>query len=76
MVSFVYMISIVLGEVGKEVVKLLAEKKLFKRVVLFGRRLVNYEGEQFKNLVRVIMQNLIYTQILHKSNSAVCLKCN
>jgi len=39
------------GEVGKEVVKALLRERLFSKVVLFGRRLVTYDDELFKDVV-------------------------
>ena len=39
------------GEVGKEVVKALLAKRLFKRLVLIGRRTVAYDDELYKDVV-------------------------
>jgi len=38
------------GEVGKEVVKAILKNQLFSRVVLIGRRTVNYDDELFKDV--------------------------
>ena len=39
------------GEVGKELVRELVMSKVFSRVVLIGRREVNYEDEAYKDVV-------------------------
>ena len=39
------------GEVGKELVKELLRSKLFNRVTLIGRRIVNYEDELYRDVV-------------------------
>ena len=39
------------GEVGKELVKELLKSKIFSRVTLIGRRVVNYEDELYKDAV-------------------------
>ena len=39
------------GEVGKELVKELLKSKIFSRVTLIGRRVVNYEDELYKDIV-------------------------
>ena len=39
------------GEVGKELVKELLKSKIFSRLTLIGRRIVNYENELYKDVV-------------------------
>lgn len=39
------------GEVGKELVRELLEKKIFKKVYLFGRRQVEYSNPIYENAV-------------------------
>ena len=39
------------GEVGKELVKELLKSKIFSRLTLIGRRIVNYEDELYKDVV-------------------------
>ena len=39
------------GEVGKELVKELLKSNIFSRLTLIGRRIVNYEGELYKDVV-------------------------
>ena len=39
------------GEVGKELVKELLKSKVFSKVTLIGRRVVNYEDELYKDIV-------------------------
>ena len=39
------------GEVGKELVKELLKSQIFQRVVLIGRRQVEYQDELYKDVV-------------------------
>ena len=39
------------GEVGKELVKELLKSKIFSRLTLIGRRIVNYKDELYKDVV-------------------------
>lgn len=48
------------GEVGKQVAKLLLTHKIFGRVVLVGRRVVDYTEEIYKDVVRSIPQSSKY----------------
>lgn len=41
------------GEVGKELTRELLEKKIFKKVLLFGRRIVDYDNEIYQNAVNL-----------------------
>ncbi len=44
------------GETGKELVKQLLTSKLFSRLVLIGRREVDYEGDLYKNVVSIFLR--------------------
>jgi len=41
------------GVIGKEVVKALLSSRIFAKVVLIGRRTVEYQDEMYKDVVRV-----------------------
>ena len=46
------------GEVGKELVKALLTQRVFSRVVLIGRRQINYDGDElYKDVVRTLTES-------------------
>ena len=50
------------GETGKELVKELLKSKIFSRVTLIGRRIVNYEDELYKDVVSLCVSVWIETE--------------